>query len=43
MGLFPTRKEALQQSELLTMWPPEMPIVNTFKGSTGASKDAHPL
>ena len=36
-------KEALQQSELLTIGLPEMPIVNTFKGSTGASKDTNPL
>ena len=36
-------KEALQQSEFLIMWPPEMPIVNTFRESTGASNDTTPL
>ena len=36
-------KETLQQSELLIMWPPETPIVNTFRESTGASKDANPV
>ena len=36
-------KEALQQSEFLIMQPPEMPMVNTFSESTGASKDTNPL
>ena len=36
-------KEALQQSEFLIMWPPEMPIVNTFRESKGVSKDTNPL
>ena len=36
-------KEALHQREFLIMWPPETPIVNTFKESTGAPKDTNPL
>ena len=36
-------KEVLQQGELLIMWPPEMPIVNTFRNSKEASKDTNPL
>ena len=36
-------KETLQQSKFLIMWPTETPIVNTFRESTGASKDTNPL
>ena len=36
-------KEAFQQSEFSIMWPPKTPIVNTFRESTGASKEANPV